>query len=102
MPANAKAGNAKVIVGMTMLTAVVHAPDGVGFVATAECSSQLSAQLAEYVRARCDAVLWPQSAAEVRALIENGMPHAAIALYFANVGDRWDEERLDLGGLPFG
>ena len=30
------------------------------------------------------------------------MPHAAIALYFANVGDRWDEERLDLGGLPFG
>jgi hypothetical protein len=38
----------------------------------------------------------------VRALIDDDKPYAAIALYFDNVGQRWDEERLELGGLSFG
>jgi hypothetical protein len=29
-------------------------------------------------------------------------PYAAIALYFAHVGERWDDERLEFGGLPVG
>jgi len=55
-----------------------------------------------YVRGRCDDVLWPRVAANVRALVADDRPHAAIALYFAHVGERWDEERLGLGGLSLG
>jgi hypothetical protein len=46
--------------------------------------------------------LWPPVAANVRALVTDDRPYAAIALYFAHVGERWDEERLELGGLALG
>ena len=86
----------------TPLTAIVHAADGVRFVATARCPAHLSAQIVSYIGERCDDALWPAAAAEVRALIDDDKPYAAIALYFARVGERWDEERLELGGLSFG
>jgi hypothetical protein len=57
-------------------------------------------QVVSYVRERCDDVLWPLAAAEVHSLIDRGRLQGAIATYFANVGQRWDAEWLELG-LPF-
>lgn len=76
--------------------AVVHAADGVRFVAASQCPEQLSAEIVRYIRRRCDDVLWPSDAAAVRALIDDDEPFAAIAMYFALTGQRWDEERLEL------
>jgi hypothetical protein len=89
-------------IGQTQLTAIVHAADGVRFVATGQCAAHLSAQVVSYIRSRCESVLWPSVAREVLALINDDKPHAAMAMYFANVGERWDPERLELGGLSFG
>src|SRR5262245_13712785 len=80
-------------------TAVVHAVDGVRFVATAASPEHLVAQIVGYVAERCEFVLWPRIAAQVRSLIDTAHHSAAIALYFDHVGDRWDEERLELDGL---
>lgn len=77
-------------------TAIVHAADGVRFVATAACTDILFAGLAEYVRGRCDEVLWADAAKQVRTLLDDGNLRAAITLYFARTGERWDQERLDL------
>lgn len=78
-------------------TATVTGTDGVLFVAASSSASALEASIADYVRARCDDVLWPADAAEVRALFAAGDVDAAIAWYFAHVGARWDDERLELG-----
>lgn len=80
----------------TRYTAVVHAADGIRFVASAPTGAALASQLVRYIRERCDDTLWPAAAADVRALIEADQPFAAIAKYFANVGARWDAERLEL------
>ena len=77
------------------LTAVVHGADGVRLVANSSCADALVARIAKYVCERCDHVLWPDAARETRALLDDGNMYAAIALYFARVGDRWDEERLE-------
>lgn len=79
-------------------TAIVHAPDGVRFVASAPDEAGISAQLLAYISQRCDDALWPAAAGEVHALIDAGREDEAIAAYFANVGQRWDEERLDSAG----
>ena len=79
-------------------TATVHAADGARFVASASTAVALEERVANYVRERCDDVLWPSAAAEVHSLIESGQPHAAIETYFANVGQRWDAEWLELEG----
>ena len=76
------------------ITAVVHAPDGVRFVAAARSVDRVVSALVEYVRRRCDDVLWPSAAPRVHALIEARRPYAAIAAYFEHVGSRWDEEGL--------
>jgi hypothetical protein len=76
------------------MTAIVHAADGVRLVTTAESREILFARLAEYVRERCDDMLWSDAAAQVRALLVAGDLHAAITLYFARTGERWDEEIL--------
>ena len=89
-------------VQQTQLTAIVHAADGVRFVATAKYAEHLSAQIVSYIEARCDYALWPSVAREVRGLIDAAKPYAAIAMYFSHVGERWDAERLELGGLSFG
>ena len=85
----------------TSLTATVHAADGVLFVATSESRSALLRQVVGYVRDRCDDVLWPADAAEVRSLIDRGALEAAIHAYFDTVGRRWDPERLEMSpGTP--
>jgi hypothetical protein len=89
-------------VSQANFTAVVHAADGVRFVAKADCPERLASQIVDYILARCDEVLWPSAAKQVRALIGDRQLYAAIALYFAQVGERWDEERLELGGLSLG
>ena len=83
-------------------TAQVRAPDGVRFSATADCPDTLSSLLVDYIDERCEHVLWPDDAREVRALISRNRRDAAIALYFERVGQRWDEESLELAGGVIG
>jgi hypothetical protein len=82
--------------------AVVHAADGVRFVATAACPDVLFARLAAYVRGRCDDVLWADASRQVSALLDDGHLRAAITLYFARTAERWDQERLALVTLEDG
>ena len=81
------------------ITAIVHSADGVRFVTTATSADAVVSRLADYVRERCDHVLWADTAREVRALLGIGNLDAAITLYFERVGDRWDDERLELATL---
>jgi hypothetical protein len=83
-------------------TAVIHAADGVRFIATARRPDELAARVVNYILGRCDHTLWPSDARCVRQLIDERTPFAAIALYFSKIGGRWDVERLELGGLSFG
>ena len=78
------------------MTAIVHFAGGVSFVASAACPDALSRQLAQYVLGRCDHVLWPDAARQVRALLDDGRLTDAIALYFERTGTRWERERLEL------
>lgn len=84
---------------LTLFTAVVHVRDGVLFEAAADSPHNLVTQVAGFVRERCTDVLWPDDADQVCRLLEQRNAYAAIALYFARVGDRWDEEWLELS-LP--
>ena len=77
-------------------TAVVRAADGVRFIATAADDEGVSSQVIEYIASRCDHVLWPAPAREVRRLIAEDRHSEAIATYFSNVGRRWDEEWLEI------
>jgi hypothetical protein len=77
-------------------TAIVHAADGIRFVATAACPDVLFAQLAAYVRGRCDDVLWADASRQIRTLLADGHLRAAITQYFAHSADRWDQEQLTL------
>lgn len=82
--------------GSASTTAIVHAADGIRFVATAARPDALFAQLAAYVRGRCEDVLWADASRQVRTLLDDGDVRAAVALYFARTGERWDQEQLDL------
>jgi hypothetical protein len=79
------------------MSAVVCAADGVRFVAVGDNAAGLIGQLANYVRVRCGDVLWPSAAQQVRRLVDDGLPCAAIHLYFTHLGERWDAEHLTLG-----
>jgi hypothetical protein len=87
--------------------AVVRAADGVRFTASASDDDALDALLIDYIAARCDDVLWPAAAREVRRLIADCRRKEAIGAYFSNVGQRWDDEWLEttsrgpgIGQLP--
>jgi hypothetical protein len=82
-------------------TAIVHAADGVRLVAVARRPDEIAARVVDYIRERCDQTLWPADARRVHALIDDRELYAAIALYFLSIGGRWDEEKLELGGLSF-
>lgn len=84
------------------MMAIVHAADGVRFAATALSPDALLAQVAEYVRGRCENVLWADTAAEVRTLLDVGNLRAAITLFFERTGERWDQERLEVMGMTAG
>ena len=79
-----------------MIAAVVRASDGVRFTATGRWANDVVPALAGYVAERCDDVLWPAAAAQVRRLIDGARPSRAIAAYFEHVGARWDAECLEL------
>jgi hypothetical protein len=83
-------------VGVVPFNAVVQAPDGVLFEAGADSEHELLRQLAQYVRDRSANTLWPDDARRVWGLLERGKPQAAITLYFDCVGDRWDDEWLEI------
>ncbi len=74
--------------------AAVHAPDGVRLTVAAPTRDELVSRLAEYVRDNARLQLWPADALRVRALLHLGELDAAVAHYFARVGERWDEEWL--------
>ena len=78
-------------------TAVVMAVDGVRFVACGP-DGVIAEQLAGYVSERCEYTLWPNDARMVRSLLEASRVDDAITFYFAVVGQRWDDERLELDG----
>ena len=78
------------------ITAIVHAVDGVRFVATGDDPEAVVSRLADYVCARCDHVLWADAASDVRAMLDIGNLYGAVMLYFERVGERWDDERLEL------
>lgn len=82
--------------GGTAITAIVRSADGVRLVTTAGCSAAVVSRLADYVRERCDDVLWSDAASRVRAMLDVGNPYSAIMLYFDRVGERWDDEHLEL------
>lgn len=77
-------------------TAVIRAADGVRFSASVAGIAERTSRVLEYVVERCQYTLWPRAAGEVRARIAAGDVDGAIAAYFANVGERWDEEWLEL------
>jgi hypothetical protein len=80
----------------TTLTAVVRAADGVRFVTVGHCLDEIATALVAYIHGRCDDMLWPHAASAVHLLIEARRSFAAIATYFDHVGERWDEESLEL------
>jgi hypothetical protein len=76
--------------------AVVTSNGAVRLVVSAPTAAQRAAELLAYVLEWGDYTLWPADGAHVRSLADARLPDAAVAAYFACVGDRWDEERLDL------
>lgn len=78
------------------IMAVVHSLDGVRFVTTGRSRETIVRHLAGYVAERCDDLLPEDAGGRVRAMLAAGELGAAIAVYFARVGERWDNERLEL------
>jgi hypothetical protein len=81
-------------VDRTLFVGVVHAVDGVRLMVAADSRRDLIWQLSEYVREHGDDVLRPDHARHLRNLLARGELEAAVELYFALVGRRWDEEWL--------
>ncbi len=74
--------------------AVVHTADAISFRGSALDRDDLVELLADYVSTRASDRLWPRDADRVRSLLACGERDAAIASYFARVGQRWDKEWL--------
>ena len=81
-------------------TAIIRAPDGARFSAAAASPELLTQEIAAYISSRCEYVLWEGDACRVQALIAAGSLDGAISLYFARVGERWDDERLEIETPP--
>ncbi len=77
-----------------MHVAVVHSADAVKLVAACVSRRGLTQRLAEYVRERAPHQLWPEDAGRLLGLLSGGDVGAAVELYFASVGERWDPEWL--------
>jgi hypothetical protein len=78
----------------TLFVGVVHAVDGVRLIVAADSRRELVWTLSEYAREHGDDVLRPDHARHLRNLLARGELEAAVELYFALVGRRWDEEWL--------
>jgi len=85
-----------------VFVAVVHAVDGVRFTAAAPSRRELVHRVAEYVQRWGGYVLRPDHARHLRGLLARGECEAAVELYFALVGKRWDKEWLVTAAVPAG
>lgn len=85
-----------------MHVAVVHTADAVRLVAACLSRGGLTRRLAEYVRERAPHQLWPEDAGRLLGLLAGGDAGAAVELYFASVGERWDPEWLVVDTVPVG
>ena len=85
-----------------VFVAVVHAVDGVRFTAAAPSRRELVHRVAEYVQRWGGYVLRPDHARHLRGLLARGEWEAAVELYFAVVGKRWDKEWLVTAAVPSG
>jgi hypothetical protein len=74
----------------------VYAPDGVRLVATASSRRALTRRIADYVERHASERLWPNDARLVHQLLGEAAHEEAAELYFALVGQRWDEEWIIL------
>ena len=77
-----------------LYVAVVHAVDGVRFTTAASSRREIVHRVAEYVQRWGGYVLRPDHARHLRGLLARGEWEAAVELYFALVGKRWDKEWL--------
>jgi hypothetical protein len=75
---------------------VVHAADGIRFVALAADRHGLSEQVARYVADRAASVLWRREAASVLRALSAGDAEGAVERYFSAVGGRWDAESVTI------
>jgi hypothetical protein len=80
--------------------AIVHADDGVRFMAATGFRRELVHRVADYVRERCDDMLSPEHACHLHGLLVRRETEAAVELYFAVVGSRWDKEWLVTAFVP--
>lgn len=80
-----------------LYAAVVHAADGVRFLAVRPTRAALTALLADYAGRSAPERLWADDAERVGWLLARGCLDAAVDEYFARVGERWDEECLYRG-----
>lgn len=78
-------------------TAIVRAADGVRLSISAESEEARRRALVEYIRERYEHTLWDDQAQVIARLLEAGREDDAITSYFAMVGQRWDEESVELG-----
>ena len=83
-----------------LFLAVVHADDGVRFMTVASSRRDLVHRVAEYVRKWGGYLLRPDHARHLRSLLLRGESEAAVELYFALVGKRWDKEWLVTAVVP--
>ena len=78
----------------TLYVAVVHTVGAVRLITAASSRATLTKQLADYVRHHAGNQLWARDARRLRKLCAAKQLDQAIKLYFASVGERWDEEWL--------
>lgn len=78
---------------VTVCVAIVHSSDGIHFVSTGPEEAAL-AEVGDYIRSRAEHQLWPDDAAQLARLLEQGRVRDAVEFYFARVGKRWDHEYL--------
>jgi hypothetical protein len=74
--------------------ALVWATDGLRFLTMGPSRASILPALSMYVREQAHLKLWPEDALRVDQLMAGGALDVAIDLYFAAVGERWDEEWL--------
>jgi hypothetical protein len=79
---------------MALHAAVVHSAEGIHLLTASRSAEGLIEFVAGYVRSQADQMLWPDDAKRVHALLGAASCRAAVDLYFARVGERWEREYL--------
>lgn len=78
----------------TLYVAVVHTVGAIRLVTAASSRAGLAERLAGYARRHAGNQLWAGDARRLRRLCAAKQFDRAVELYFASVGERWDEEWL--------